>query len=469
MSFNSLSFILFFLPGALLLYYITPRRGKNAVLLAESLLFYAWGEPVYVILLALSILFNYFSGMELQRRKREQLPETAAFVLAILGNLLILGIFKYSAFFVDMINRILKAQITYHSLSLPLGGSFFTLQGISYLTDIRRGETEAEGNVVNLGVFFAMFPKIAAGPLVRYEDMRNQLCNRKENWIRFGNGVMYFIRGLSKKVLLADVCAALFAKVQDYAAGSTISAGTAWIGCIAFAFKLYFGFSGYADMAIGLGKMFGFDLPENFHYPYIASTMNEFWKRWHITFVDWIRDYVYEPLGGSRGSLVRVGFHMLLFTVIIGLFHGASLHYLVWGIYMGVFLFLERMLYRKLFRRLPVWGRRILFLVTLTVGWVFFFSTSVKGAVKYIGLLFTIGSSGIADMQAAYLLRSNFILLVLCVFFATPYAYRLFRGAILRPGREKVMQCCIIYFVLFIICMAFIVTGTGYPFLDFMG
>lgn len=423
---------------------------------------------MYVILLVLSVLFNYLSGLELQRRIEKETSATAAFVLAVVGNILILGLFKYYGFFLDMINRVFHTQVSYHSLSLPIGISFFTLQGISYLADVRRGETEAEINIINFGVFLAMFPKIAAGPLVRYADIRRQLYHRRENWGRFGNGTMYFIRGLAKKILLADVCAALFSRVQEYAAGSTISAATAWIGCIAFAFELYFDLSGYSDMAVGLGKMFGFDLPENFHYPYIASTMTEFWKRWHVTFVDWIRDYVYEPLGGTRRGILRMIRNLLIFAVIIGLWHGASLHYLIWGLYMGVLLIIEKILYRKLIRKLPGWIRRIFFLIFLMIGWVFFFSTSVKGAVQYIGYMFSIGSAGIADMQAAYLLRSNLLLLLICGVLSTPYVYRFFRGAVLRPGKEKVIYCCIIYFILFIVCMAFIVTGTAYPFLYFM-
>ncbi len=461
MCFDSLSFILIFLPAALLLYYITPRRAKNLILFALSLVFYAWGDQIYVVLLVLSVLFNYLSGMEIERKEMEGRSGRAPFVIAVAGNVLILILFKYSGLFLDMLNRILHANIVYHSPGLPLGLVFFTLQGISYLVDIRKGDVEAEHNFVNFGLFIGMFQKISMGPLVRYGMLRQQLRHRRESWRRFGDGVMYFIRGLSKKVILASTCGEMFSYVQNYASGSVISAATAWLGCIAFSFEIYFELGGYTDMAIGLGKMFGFDLPENFRYPYMASTFAEFWRKWHITFVSWVRDYIYEPLGGAKGGVVRVMLNLLISGALFGLLHGASLHYIVWGFYVGVLLFLERLLYAKVLRRFPGWLRRIFMLLLTAPGWVFFFSSSVKGALRYIGIMFTIGGAGIADVQAAYLLRSNFILLVICGIFSTPYAYRFFNGLCMRRGKEKVAVSCAVYLLLLFICIAFIVTGTG--------
>lgn len=461
MNFDSLSFILIFLPVALLVYFLVPRRAKNPILLLLSLLFYAWGEPVYVILLLLSVLFNYLAGLEIEHKAAKGVSDTVAFAMSVSGNILILVLFKYYGFFLDMINRIFHMKIVYQSLSLPVGLLFFTLQGLSYLTDVHRGDVEAEHNFINFALFITMFQKISMGPLVRYSAIRRQLTNRRENWRRFGDGVMYFIRGLSKKVLLASTCGEMFQYVQNYASGSVISAATAWLGCIAFSFEIYFELSGYSDMAVGLGKMFGFDLPENFRYPYMASTFAEFWRSWHMTLVSWIRDYMVKPLGRMRRGTAWAAGNMIIVGLVLGLFHGASLHYLVWGFYVGLLILAEKMLYRRFLRRLPAGFRRFLVLFFTAIGWVFFFSSSVKGALKYIGILFTIGGAGIADMQAAYLFRSNFILLLICAIFSTPYAYRLFRGLCMRQGKEKVAASVAIYLLLLFICIAFIVTGTG--------
>lgn len=461
MNFESLSFILIFLPIALLVYYVVPRRAKNPVLLLLSILFYAWGQPVYVILLVLSVLFNYLAGLELEKKAEQGRTNTIAFVMSVSGNVLILVLFKYYGFFLDMINRIFKAKIVYHSLSLPVGLLFFTLQGLSYLIDVRRGDVEAEHNLVNFGLFITMFQKISMGPLVRYSEIRRQLTNRRENWRRFGDGIMYFIRGFSKKILLASTCGGMFEYVQNYASGSVISAATAWLGCIAFSFEIYFELSGYSDMAIGLGKMFGFDFPENFRYPYMASTFTEFWRSWHITLVNWIREYILKPLSTVGRGTFRIVGNLIVFGLVLGLFHGSSLHYFVWGFYIGMLLLAERLLYRGFLRRIPEALRRCFVLLFMAIGWVFFFSSSVKGALKYIGLLFSIGGAGIADMQAAYLFRSNFVLLLICAVFSTPYAYRFFRGICMRQGRERVAASCVIYILLLFICIAFIVTGTG--------
>ena len=301
MLFSSVVFLFTFLPVILILYYLVPRAYKNLVVLIGSLIFYAWGEPVYIFLMIFSILFNYISGLDIARNLKSKEKARQSLVFNVTVNLLILGFFKYEGFLLGSINAVLPIDIPFRELPLPIGIYFYTFQILSYIIDVYRGEVEVQTNLLDFAVYVTMFPQLIAGPIVQYADIDRQLHVRKETIENFGEGVLFFIRGLSKKVLLANTSGMIFDKVFYMEAGR-VSALSAWLGCAAYTFQIYFDFSGYSDMAVGLGKMFGFEFKKNFFYPYVSKSVTEFWRRWHISLGTWFRDYVYIPLGGNRVS-----------------------------------------------------------------------------------------------------------------------------------------------------------------------
>lgn len=467
MLFSSITFLFFFLPVVLVLYYLIPAKGKNIVLLLASLLFYAWGEPVYVILMILSICLNYFCGRELQEREDDPRGARRSVIFAVVANLLILGFFKYYGFLLNTVSELLSVDIPYRELPLPIGISFYTFQAMSYILDIYWKKAQPQKNILYFALYICMFPQLIAGPIVRYADIERQLTQRKFSVRKIGQGSRFFIMGLAKKVILANTAGAVFEQISASPA-SSLSVMTAWIGCICYAFQIYFDFSGYSDMAVGLGKMFGFEFRKNFDYPYTASSITDFWRRWHISLSSWFREYVYIPLGGNRCSPARNILNLMIVWSLTGMWHGAAWNFVVWGIYYGIILVMEKYVWGVFVEVLPKAAAHIYTGVLVLVGWVFFFSPSLGYAVRYLLAMFGAGA-GFADARGGFLLITNWLLFILAVLCSSRAGIILFRRALgLARGKKARMAVeTAAYMALFFISVAFLVTDTFNPFLYF--
>lgn len=466
MLFSSIVFLFTFLPAVLVLYYLLPERFHNPVLLLASLIFYAWGEPVYIFLMLLSILFNYFSGLDIARNLTDRRLAKRSLIFNIVVNIAILGFFKYEGFVLDSLNAVLPVHITYHPLALPIGISFYTFQILSYIIDVYRGNVKVQKNILNFALYVTMFPQLIAGPIVQYADVEEQLVNRESSWDKFGVGCMYFIRGLAKKVLLANTSGMIFTEVTGLGKGN-VSVLSAWLGAFAYMFQIYFDFSGYSDMAVGLGKMFGFEFCMNFNYPYIAKSITEFWRRWHISLSSWFRDYVYIPLGGNRVSKSRHIFNLMVVWFLTGLWHGAAWNFVAWGLYYGIILIIEKYILSPVLDKLPSVVRHIYSIVLVVIGWVLFFSPSLGGAARYLGMMFGAGAHGVADRESLYLLTTNLVLWIILIIGSTPLTDVRYQHMLRRKNWNTTLLNGIVYAVLFILCIAYLVTETYNPFLYF--
>ena len=466
MLFSSIVFLFTFLPVVLILYYLLPVRFRNVILLLASLVFYAWGEPVYLFLMLLSILFNYFSGLDIARSLQDKRAAKRSLVFNLIINLAVLGFFKYEGFVLDTLNGILPVHISYHALPLPIGISFYTFQILSYIIDVYRGNVKVQTNLPNFALYVTMFPQLIAGPIVQYADVDEQLASREVSWTKFGEGSMYFIRGLAKKVLLANTSGMIFTEVSGLAKGN-IAVVTAWLGAFAYMFQIYFDFSGYSDMAIGLGKMFGFEFNMNFNYPYVSKSITEFWRRWHISLSSWFRDYVYIPLGGNRVSKIKHIRNLLIVWFLTGLWHGAAWNFVAWGLYYGVLLIIEKYLLSPVLDRLPDVVRHIYSIVLVVIGWVLFFSSSFGQAADYIRVMFGAGAHGFADRESMYLLTSNLILWLILIFGSTPLVHFRYEHMLRSKKWNTTIINSVVYAALFIVCIAYLVTETYNPFLYF--
>lgn len=466
MLFSSIVFLFSFLPAVMILYYLLPVRFRNVILLLASLVFYAWGEPVYLFLMLLSILFNYFSGLDIARNLQDKRAAKRSLVFNLIINLAVLGFFKYEGFVLDTLNGILPVHISYHALPLPIGISFYTFQILSYIIDVYRGNVKVQTNLPNFALYVTMFPQLIAGPIVQYADVDEQLASREVSRTKFGEGSMYFIRGLAKKVLLANTSGMIFTEVSGLAKGN-IAVMTAWLGAFAYMFQIYFDFSGYSDMAIGLGKMFGFEFNMNFNYPYVAKSITEFWRRWHISLSSWFRDYVYIPLGGNRVSKIKHIRNLLIVWFLTGLWHGAAWNFVAWGLYYGVILIIEKYLLSPVLDRLPDVVRHIYSIVLVVIGWVLFFSSSFGQAADYIRVMFGAGAHGFADRESMYLLTSNLILWLILIFGSTPLVHFRYEHMLRSKKWNTTIINSVVYAALFIVCIAYLVTETYNPFLYF--
>ena len=466
MLFSSIVFLFSFLPAVMILYYLLPVRFRNVILLLASLVFYAWGEPVYLFLMLLSILFNYFSGLDIARNLQDKRAAKRSLVFNLIINLAVLGFFKYEGFVLDTLNGILPVHISYHALPLPIGISFYTFQILSYIIDVYRGNVKVQTNLPNFALYVTMFPQLIAGPIVQYADVDEQLASREVSWTKFGEGSMYFIRGLAKKVLLANTSGMIFTEVSGLAKGN-IAVMTAWLGAFAYMFQIYFDFSGYSDMAIGLGKMFGFEFNMNFNYPYVSKSITEFWRRWHISLSSWFRDYVYIPLGGNRVSKIKHIRNLLIVWFLTGLWHGAAWNFVGWGLYYGVILIIEKYLLSPVLDRLPDVVRHIYSIVLVVIGWVLFFSSSFGQAADYIRVMFGAGAHGFADRESMYLLTSNLILWLILIFGSTPLVHFRYEHMLRTKKWNTTIINSVVYAALFIVCIAYLVTETYNPFLYF--
>lgn len=468
MLFSSITFLFIFLPLTLLLYYLVPVRMKNYVMLAASLIFYAWGEPVYIILMILSIILNYFCGQDIYEKRDNARAMKMSLMFGVVMNLLILGFFKYYGLLMDTINAILPIDIPYRVLALPIGISFYTFQAMSYLIDVYRKEVKPQENVLYFALYISMFPQLIAGPIVRYIDIEEQLKERSINSTKFGEGAMYFIRGLAKKVVLANTFGSVYEQVAAMQMGS-FSTLTAWVGAIAYAFQIYFDFGGYSDMAIGLGKMFGFEFLPNFNYPYIAKSITDFWRRWHISLSTWFREYVYIPLGGNRCTPSRHILNLLIVWMLTGLWHGAQWNFMFWGLYYGVILILEKYLWGSKIEKLPAAVQHIYAFVLVLFGWVFFFSPTLGYAGQYLKVMFGIGAKGIFDKQGFFMIFTNWLLIVIAILASAPRGYKLLKKitGCWQSEEVRAIVTCAVYIAMFLLCIAFLVTETYNPFLYF--
>ena len=424
MVFSSIFFLYFFLPVTLLLYFVVGQKYKNLLLLSASLIFYAWGEMAYVFLMLFSITVNWAIGLLIDRAKKQGRSGKRALVLGVVINLLPLAFFKYGNFFADNINIISTVfgfdKIELENIHLPIGISFFTFQAISYIVDIYRREAELQRNPVNLALYISLFPQLIAGPIVRYHDVAKQILKRQTTVDDFRYGILRFVAGLAKKVLIANNMGAVADHIFSLPPGE-LSASLAWLGLIAYSLQIYYDFSGYSDMAIGLGRMFGFHFLENFNYPYISRSIREFWQRWHISLSSWFRDYLYIPLGGNRKGLTRTYVNLLIVFFLTGLWHGASWAFVFWGLFHGSFLILERSPAGRLIDKLPVLLQHIYVLLVVMIAWVFFRSETLGYAWQYIGALVNFSAPDYLDATLFAVLNTEFYLaLVIGLLFAMP-------------------------------------------------
>lgn len=464
MLFSSIVFLFTFLPLTLLLYYLVPQRAKNLVLLIVSLVFYAWGEPVYIFLMVISILFNYFSGMDIALKAGRKRACRRSLIFTIAVNLLILGFFKYYGFVVENLNAVLPFDIPLRELALPIGISFYTFQTLSYIIDVYRGRVDVQVNLIDFGAYVTMFPQLIAGPIVRYADVEKQLRSRQVSLTKFGQGAALFIVGLAKKVLLANTAGGIYEEVVRMSGMSVL---TAWLGCAAYTFQIYFDFSGYSDMAVGLGKMFGFEFLQNFNYPYISKSVTEFWRRWHMSLGGWFREYVYIPLGGNRVSVPRHLMNLLVVWFLTGLWHGASWNFVAWGLYYGVILIMEKYVTGRFLEKLPG-GVRIAYNMLLVMfGWVLFFSPDLGSALIYLGTMFGRGAAGIIDRQALYLIKTNWMLWLMLIVGSTPVMHRMGKVLLFDEERPRIVPGTLLYIGMFLLSVAYLVTETYNPFLYF--
>ena len=467
MVFSSLTFLFLFFPIVIGVYYLCPRALRNLWLLAASLLFYAWGEPVYIRLMVASILFNYLCGLgvaALQKREKKGIAKTLL-ILCVVGNIGALGVFKYADLLIGTINGIAGSHLALLELALPIGISFYTFQALSYVIDVYRGTVAAQKNPITFGTYIALFPQLIAGPIVQYKTVEEQLSCRRETAAQFAAGIGRFTIGLGKKVLIANQVGALWDTVSALPQAQ-LAAGTAWLGALAFTFQIYFDFSGYSDMAIGLGKMLGFEFLENFDYPYLSRSITEYWRRWHISLGTWFREYVYIPLGGNRHGLSRQILNLIIVWGLTGLWHGASWNFLLWGLYYGVILIVEKVWLLRPLQKAPAAVQHLYSLLLIILGWIIFALTDFSAIGGYFAALF--GAHGGLDSSTMYLLTSNLILLVIAGFASTRLPAKLAAGFVQRltPAGQTAVKC-IFYTGVLLMCIAFLVGDSYNPFLYF--
>ena len=425
MVFSSTIFLCVYLPLVLLGYYICPKKGRNLFLLIASLVFYAWGEPKYVFLMIFSILVNYIFGRLMDKHRENKKRLKLMLVLSVVIDIGLLSVFKYTDFIITNVNAIFGANFDLLNIALPIGISFYTFQAMSYTIDVYRNDVRVQKNLIDFGMYITMFPQLIAGPIVRYADVQDQLAERSVTTADFSEGVMRFVVGLGKKVLLANQMGAVWSEI--YALGGDVSALMAWTGAIAYTFQIYFDFSGYSDMAIGLGRMFGFKFPENFRYPYQSVSITDFWRRWHITLSTWFKEYLYIPLGGNRRGLARQALNLLIVWSLTGFWHGAGWNFVLWGLYYFVILFIEKLFLLKALDKLPKFFRHVYALLLIIIGWVIFASDDVSVLLPFLGSMF--GANGAIGGMDVYTLLTKAALLVICCIASTELPKKLFLSA----------------------------------------
>lgn len=460
MIFSSLTFLLIFLPITLALYYLVPYKAKNAVLLLCSLIFYAWGEPVYILLMLYSIFMNYVLGLLMEKHERAR-RQILAF--GVILNLFLIGFFKYAGFLAESFNLCFGQfglTVPVREIALPIGISFYTFQALSYLIDLYRGKFPAQKSLVRFALYITMFPQLIAGPIVRYETVAAELEKRKLSLAKFGQGALLFIDGLAMKVLLANQIGLMADELRALA--GSLSATSAWLGAIAYFFQIYFDFAGYSTMAIGLGLMLGFTFTKNFDYPYLSTSVTEFWRRWHISLGTWFREYVYIPLGGNRVSTFKHIRNILIVWFLTGLWHGAAWNFVLWGLYYGLLLLLEKYVLSHI--RLPKVIGWFCTTILVLIGWVLFSGDTLAQSFSMLTSMFGAGN-GLFDQTAAYYLTTGWRILLISAICATPLLETL-RRKLLRTAVGRVATVGV-YVALLALAILFLVVQNYNPFLYF--
>lgn len=456
MVFSSISFLFFFLPLLLIFYFLTPKKYRNYILLIFSLLFYFMGEKWYLCLLLISCLVNYLLGLVISKKKSK-----IYFIIGLIFNIGLLFYFKYTNFFLDTFNNIFNFSLPTLKIILPLGISFYTFQNLSYLIDVYRCDVKPEQSFFKYATYITLFPQIIAGPIIRYQDIAENLSNRNENIKLFSEGVTRFIIGLAKKVLIADTIYNVYTSILNY----NMSMLSYIVVAICFTLQIYYDFSGYSDMAIGLGKMFGFNFKENFNYPLIASSVTDFWKRWHISLSSFFRDYIYIPLGGNRCSKFRNIFNIFIVWLLTGLWHGASLNFILWGIYFFIFLILEKFILKKYLKK-NIFSYLYTFIVII-ISFVIFSITDLNDLVIFLKGMFGIGVP-IYNQEILYYISNNLVILFIAFLGISPILKNKINN--LKKGKlEKIINGCEMIFLLFIfiLTVANIISSSFNPFIYF--
>ena len=460
MIFSSIPFLYYFLPVVLLVYGLTPREGKNAVLLLFSLVFYGWGEPKYLAVMLVCTALGYGFGLALGRAGRPGVRK-ALLAASVLSSLSFLVYFKYADFFLSNFNALTGASLPLLQLTLPVGISFYTFQILSYTVDVYRGEAQVQKNPIDLACYVTMFPQLIAGPIVRYTDVAEQLKQRGRG--DFQKGASRFLVGLGKKILFANLLGEVCAAWRGTQDGSVLFS---WLYAVSYTLHIYFDFSGYSDMAIGLGTLLGFRFPENFNYPYIAASVTEFWRRWHMTLSRWFRDYVYIPLGGNRKGMGKQLRNILIVWLLTGFWHGAAWNFLCWGLYFAALLILEKLVLLRFLEKHRIFGH-VYLLLAVVFGFVLFDASTLSGAWDCIRGMLGLGGLPIASAEEVYLLKSNALLLILAALGATPLPKRIAKALEARCPKAAALLHPVALCALLLICTAYLVDGSYNPFLYF--
>lgn len=484
MVFSQLTFLYYFLPIVMIVYFFASDRIRNVLIFITGLLFYAWGEPFYVCLMLLSTAIDYTAGRLMAKYDDDNKKRKICLIVSVCMNVGLLAIFKYSDFLIDSFNGVFGTSITnpvvlvnkaLNSLyplglnekrvELPIGISFYTFQSMSYTIDLYLRNIKVQKSFLNFASYVSLFPQIVAGPIVRYEDVANELESRTVNIAKISAGIGLFVKGLAKKVLLANNIGMVWTQIKamDY---STISVATAWLGIIAFAFQIYFDFSGYSDMATGLGKMLGFEFPKNFDHPYISKSISEFWRRWHITLGSWFRSYVYIPLGGNRNGNFKTYRNLFITWALTGLWHGASWNFILWGLFFGVLIIIERLGFGKILEKLPSAVSMLYTFVMVLFGWVLFDTDTLADAGRYYAAMFGAGGS-LVDSYARYTIASNAVMLTLCILISGGLGSRLISFCEEKNKRASAVAGVAVKIGGLLICTAYLVGATYNPFLYF--
>ena len=465
MLFSSIPFLFYFLPCVLILYLIAPKCLKNTVLLLSSLVFYAWGEPRYVIWMLLAITLGYIFGLLIERFKEKKRISKLFMILSVASGLAMLGYFKYVDFFIGNFNAITGLSVPLLKIALPIGISFYTFQILSYTVDVYRGDVAAQKNPIDLAAYVALFPQLIAGPIVRYSDVAEQLKSRTHSFEKTALGARRFMIGLGKKILIANILGEL---CDTFRASDDKSVLFFWLYAVAYSLHIYFDFSGYSDMAIGLGKIFGFDFLENFNYPYISASITEFWRRWHMSLGSWFRDYVYIPLGGNRVSRLRHLFNIFVVWMLTGFWHGAAWNFIVWGLFFAVLLMVEKLWLLKYLKKSRVLSH-IYVAILIIISFVIFDASSMGQAFSYIGSMFGAGGYPLVSTEFLYYFRSYGVVLILGIIGATPLPKKLWNRIAATNIGSNIMTFAepIALSALLLCCSAYLVDGSYNPFLYF--
>ena len=463
--FSSLSFLFWFLPIFLGVYFIAPKKVKNFILFIFSLIFYAWGEPIYICLMLFSTVFDYINGLLIERFGLNTKGSKVVLIIAMIGNLGLLGVFKYFDFFMGSLNNVFGLSLPFLNVALPIGISFYTFQTMSYTIDVYRGVVPAQHNIITFGSYVTMFPQLIAGPIVQYKTVERELNSRSVGLEDVYIGVRRFLIGFVKKVFLANNIGFLWSEILG--SYSNLSSSTLILGLICFTFQIYFDFSGYSDMAIGLGRMLGFKFLENFNYPYISKSITEFWNRWHISLSSWFKEYVYIPLGGNRKGLKRQIINISIVWLLTGFWHGASWNYVLWGIYYGILLIIEKCFLLKILKDKPSWISHLYTLFFVVIGWGIFAIEDFNILINYFENI-VINPNGFISSDIFYYLKNYILLIVICIISSVNWGKTLYEK-IKESKYSKIVIVIvdILLIICFILSLAMLVSSTYNPFLYF--